>query len=528
MTKAWLWLAVTATLVACTAAPPVDSAPPGLGAEALLVRATLDLRGTRPTADALRQVREHPSRVEAMLDALVDDSRIYQRVRAIFAAAFRTRIDSYPYEEELFGEAGRPQSFGDEPADLAAYLAVNDLPFSELVRADYTVASDGLVGIWPLEPAANDGEWTPPGTSVMRYTDGRPHSGVLSMNTLWWRHQSTVENANRGRANALSQAVLCQNYLDRPIEFPRDIDLTDSESIRNAIRQNAACTACHATMDPMASYLWGFMYLAESPSVWSVYHPAQERDWVRHTQRPPGFFGTPGWRLEDLGNQIAGDPRFVMCVVRRVTASFLGRPLELADDGALAAHREAFVQSNLSLRAMIRSVIRQPAYRGVTARSPYGGVPAAVPLKLVSPATLGDQLEHLTGYRIRFEGQDLLSFDRGLRALAGGSARGPAVLPSTGLSLVQRRLAEGAARTVFLGETEGLFSPILDDADLDAPPTAETIAALLLTTSRFAGPEEVAAQQGLWSDVYRVSGDRQDAWIAMLSALLADPDLLLY
>jgi hypothetical protein len=149
-------------------------------------------------------------------------------------------------------------------------------------------------------------------------------------------------------------------------------------------------------------------------------------------------------------------------------------------------------------------------------------------LKLVSPATLGDQLEHLTGYRIRSDGQDLLSFDRNLRALAGGSAQGPALLPSTGLSLVQRRLAEGAARTVFLGETEGLFSPILGEADLDAPPTGETVAGLLLTTSRFAGPEEIAAHQALWDAVHGASGDRQGAWIAMLSAMLADPDLLLY
>ena len=132
-----------------------------------------------------------------------------------------------------------------------------------------------------------------------RYTDERPRGGVLTQNSFYWRHSSTVENANRGRANALSQALLCQSYLDRPIEFPTDLDLTDSESIRNAIANNGACQGCHSTMDPLASYMWGFMY-GESDVPLAEYSPAQERAWQLHTDAAPAFFGKPGERIEDL------------------------------------------------------------------------------------------------------------------------------------------------------------------------------------------------------------------------------------
>ncbi|MCA9620895.1 MAG: DUF1588 domain-containing protein, partial [Myxococcales bacterium] len=95
------------------------------------------------------------------------------------------------------------------------------------------------------------------------YVDGRPAAGVLATNAFFWRHRSTLENANRGRANAISRAFLCEDYLERPIDFPSDIDLSDADAIENAIDHNAACQACHATLDPLASHLWGFMVLTE-------------------------------------------------------------------------------------------------------------------------------------------------------------------------------------------------------------------------------------------------------------------------
>ncbi|MFN3201438.1 MAG: hypothetical protein ACE366_23755 [Bradymonadia bacterium] len=507
-----------------------------LGAAALFTRASLDIRGVRPTLDELGELDDDPTRLAALLDGLMDDPRLMGRVKEMFAPAFRTRVDLYPHAEQI--EAGQTDdeaseeasgfsisaAMGEEPLDLIAWILREDRPFTDVVLAEHTVIDPRLIGPWPLRQV--DG-WAPEGTVLAEYTDGRPPAGVISMNGMWWRHLSTEENANRGRANALSSALLCESYLDRPIDFPRNIDLTDSESIRTAIKSNAACAACHATLDPLASHLWGFMYRGESASSMARYLAAQERDWQITTEAAPSYYGKPTSSMRDLAIEIARDERFVMCAVKRIYGSLIGRPLTLQDDGALATHREVFLASGLKLKSLIRSILDDPAYRGLSARTEFGGRPEGVTYTLVTPEILASDLEDLTGYRIRRAGVDLLRLDGSLRAVAGGSDSGSATTPSTGLVLVQRRLSEAAAAAMVDGDTEGRLSTVLEGAYEDEP-TAEAVSMVLrMATGREASVEgpEVAALMALWSEIDTLTTSRE-AWIGMLTAILADPERL--
>lgn len=533
----WLPVLLLAGLLGCDGGSSADPAvvdpagPPTLDAAAVYTRASLDLLGVRPTLAELDALDADPARLDAMLDALIEHPRLPTQVKELFAPAFRTRVDGYPYTE-AYAEQIHPlvlsRAIGEEPLNLVAWLVANDRPFTDIVLARHTVVAPALLGFWPLEVTDAD-DTSVPGAVVARYTDQRPMAGVLSMNAMWWRHPSTEENANRGRANALSEALLCESYLDRPIAFPREIDLTDSASIHRAIRENQACQACHSTLDPLASHLYGFLYRGEDRESWARYTPAQEREWMRTTERAPAFFGTPTTGLRDLGRQIASDERFVMCAVRRVYAGLMVRPLEITDDGALATHREAFLASGLSLKALIRSVLDDPAYRGRAARAAFGGRPAAATYTLVTPAILAHELEDLTGYRMTLEERDVLTLDFGLRAVAGGSDRGPATTPSTGLVLVQRRLAEAAASAMISGVTEGRMSALIARDDLDPPPTPETTQRLLRMATgrrvRADGPE-VGALLDLWTEIDAIAGPEQ-AWTGLLTAILADPERLL-
>jgi hypothetical protein len=544
-----LLFAALAGTGAMTACQPTDTAATdGLSPTAVLVRASLDLRGRRPSPDELRQVATNPDALDGLIDGFLEDDAFARRIKDLFAPAFRTRVDEYPYADGDEEDGETYLVLGEEPLDLVAYIAMNDRPYTDLVLAPFTVATEGMLARWPLEPIDDDGAWLPEETVLATYDDARPNTGVISMNTLWWRHTSTEENANRGRANALSRALLCESFLDRPIDFPNDIDLTDTESIHAAIRENQGCTACHATLDPLASYLWGFMYRGENAEAWARYNPAGERDWMFTTEREPGFFGTPGATLHDLGAQLANDPRYVTCAVERVTEGLLGRDLTLDDDGALAEHREAFIHGGLTLRALVKSVVRSPAYRGRTEKSAFGGTPAAVKTKLVTPDILADNLHALTGYRLRDEvGVDAVRRDFGLRAVAGGSDSGAATLPSTGLVLVQRRLAERAASAAFRGGDdwddiddegfedegewtfeEGALHAVLEEIEREARPTRETLDALLSTAQSRVG--DTAAQDALlslWDELAQNAGP-EGAWQGVLTAVLADPDHLLY
>lgn len=500
--------------------PAVEGAP--LDPIAIYARASLDLRGVRPSLAELEHLDAEPGALPGMLDDLLADPRFAAGIKDLFAPAFRTRVDTYADVSSPVLTA----AIAEEPLDLIAWIALNDRPYTDLVLAEHTLVAPGLLGIWPLEAIPGDGI----GRAVpARYTDGRPAAGVLTMNSMWWRHPSTVENANRGRANALSDALLCESWLDRPIAFPRDVDLTDSASIHRAIRANPACAACHQTLDPLAAHLWGFMYRGESLEARARYSPAQERDWRGTSDRPPGFYGQATRDLRDLAVQIARDERFVACAVRRVYQGLMARPLEVQDDGALAAHREVFLAAGLQLKALVRSVLDDPAYRGLARRTAFGGRPAPAPWTLVTPRMLAEEVAELTGYRFRVQGQDLLAVDYGLRAVAGGSDRGAATDPSTGLVLVQRRLAEGAAAAFVAGATSGSLGDLLPRAALDARPTAEALQAVLwLTTLRRvrAGGPEIAALLDLWDAIDAHAGERE-AWVGLLTAILADPERLL-
>ena len=517
-------------------ATPTEDSPAGregLTPTELLVRASLDLRGARPTLDEIESVERDPESVDAMIEGFVDDPAFGLRMKDMFAGAWRTRIDFYPLDEETYDEdqAATHAAIGEEPLDLIAYIALNDLPFTHLLHSTETLVDPSLLELWPLEEVSDDGTLLPPGVVRARYSDGRPLAGVLSMNSVFWRHSSTIENANRGRANALSQALLCQSYLDRPIDFPSDLDLTDSESIRNAIANNPACQGCHSTLDPFASYLWGFMY-GESEQPQPTYAPELERAWRIYTDTEPGFFGKRGDRLVDLADHVAGDERFVACTVRRVYEGMLGRPAVLEDEGALAEHREAFLAGGLTLDSLARSILTDPSYRGEQWTPRFGGEPEPVHEKVAPVGVMTSSLETMSGYALSYNGRPATRLDFGLRALAGGSDRGDTTNVSTGAVLVQRRLAEaGAIFAVDNAETgAGRLGAWLQGVDLGQPPSPEQLVDLVrLVRSRTLETDdpEIEAMARMWADVLAIETPRE-AWVALVTAALADPDHLLY
>ena len=135
------------------------------------------------------------------------------------AEQWLTRVDSfnlshvdYRLSEDAAFEFLR--SVGEEPLQLMAYVGTQDLPWTEVVTADYTMANELLLDIWPLEDLAGGTGWRP-----ARYTDGRPAGGVVMSNGLWWRYYTTPNNYNRSRAAALSRLFLCEDFLLRPIKF---------------------------------------------------------------------------------------------------------------------------------------------------------------------------------------------------------------------------------------------------------------------------------------------------------------------
>lgn len=511
------------TVVPADPIPTMDPVP-------AIVRTSLDLRGVRPSPDEVAAVEADPAALDGLVDDFLDDPRFEGRVRDLWAEIYLTRAPSIYVNAASFGlsdEPGFQRSTGEEALAILGYVAANDLPWTEIVTGDWTMADETLASIWPVEREPGDG------FTKARYTDGRPAAGVLATNSLWWRYGTTTSNANRKRANTASRILLCNDYLVRPLEFDRNVNLLDEEAVEQAITENPSCVNCHQSLDPFASYFFGFWWYDPGNTLEIVrYFPEREGRWEDYTGVAPSFYGKPGYNLRDLGQQIAADHRFPTCAVEQAWELLLRRDALGSDTDTLVRHRDAFIEGGLTMKALMRSIVADPRYRaGATDVEGY------VPTKMMTPDLLASAVADLTGYTWTYADYDLLRNDTvGYRTLAGGAdgyaVTAPSTSPNATVVLVQQRLAEAAAWYVVENEPARLFTVDFTET----PETARDAMVAQLQALHLAvfgrrvaadGPE-VDAGLALWSDLYSVETDARAAWAGVLSVLLRDPDFLLY
>lgn len=520
-------------LLACGTPEPTG---PQLAPHDWVVRASLDLRGVRPSLEEIQGLHADPDSAEALVAGFADDARFSRRVADLYAELYLTRTeewDVYPQSyglEDQIPLSSYVRSVGEEPLAVIERIVREDLPWTEVVLGDWTMANSVLEQVWPVQRDAGDGDWR-----VAHYTDGRPHSGLLSSNAMWWRYGSTPSNGNRGRAAQVSRLFLCVDYSEASIPFDADLDLLDEEAVSEAIRTDRRCASCHDTLDPIAGYLYGFWYLEpESPLDASSYHPEREPLYREYSQLEPALDLTEGYSLRDLGRQLASDQRFPDCAVEQWWRMLLRRKPARDDAEASTLVRNAFIEGDLSIRSLARALVTSEAYRAEAATT-HGR-------KLASPDLLASQVEDLTGYRmVDGEGWDLLTAElAGLKSLAGGAegtfSTRNADLPNATVVLVQKRLAEGAAAyavsTALLEDDDRLFS--IDFTETPTTDRGAMVRQIIDLHARIFGTQvaedgpEVEANLALWQELHAVDDDGARAWAGLLSALLRDPDFLMY
>jgi len=542
---------------------PEDGDDPDPGSDAVvrlspvehLVRASMVLRGQRPPVAELERVIADPSQVEALVDSYLASPAFGETIRDLHDETLLTRFATLPPLDDLADTptARLQASIGEEPLRLIEHVVMNDLPYTDIVTADYTLADPVVATAYGLTHDAAGPEW-----QVTQYLDGRPAAGILSTNAFYLRHRSAGANWHRGRANAVSTALLCNDFLTRDVVIDGALDLSDPDVVANAVVENPACASCHQTLDPLASFFWGFepnllnaeVQASGYPLV-QFFRPAQTGRWQVTSRRPPAFFGLAGADLADLGELIAADPRFSLCAARRFYA-YLAQvnlddvPLELA-----ARLQDAFVASGYSARALARAVVLSDEFRISHATSDEAAA-GLVGLKKARPSELARMIEDLTGFRWQTEsdvrvrgGQvglvDLLADDVvGFRVLAGGIDSYFVVQPSHTFNatsvLVLRALAAAAAGYVV--EADFAAAPgarrLLTRVESDTRDEAAVRAQLADLLARFyadfspPGSDSVGEAYALFRDTLASSGDVSHAWKATLTAMLQDLRIATY
>ena len=505
----------------------------------LLVRTSLDFRGIRPSQEEIERVEGDPAALDQMIDGFLDDERFPDRIVALYQEIYLTNTESIDLRPSGI-PFDNPKYFnwqvGQEPLQIVAQVVREDLPYTDIVTADWSMANENLASFFPVTWNEGDTGW-----HKVTYTDGRPAAGVIATNGLWWRYTTTTANANRRRANALTRILVCEDFLDRPIAFDQTTNFLDDDAIADAIHNNPACVNCHVAMDPIASNLFGFYWSNFSSSMEGrTYHPAHEQEWQRLTGTPPGWFGQPLSGLADLGPAIAADPRFPNCAVKQAFELLMRRKSGVDDADELMQLREEFLASDLRIKSVYRAIADLDIYRAARSETDE----RALPIKMMAPDILASSLEEITGLHWMTKETPILYTDlAGVRALAGGvegiMVKQPALAPDATVVLVQEAAAAVAAGYA-LDQEQGLAAKDRHlFTQIDFTETPESDEALMREQLRLlhlrvlsqrveVDGAEVDADLALWEQLASIEGDPALAWQGTLEALLRDPAFLLY
>ncbi len=490
-----------------------------------LRRVSMDLRGIPPTDAELAELQADPNAWGTLRDRFLDDDRFAERLVHIFAERWHTRVDVFDIEVFDYGlpasqEYAFERAVGEEPLRLMSRVVTEDLPWTDVVLADWTMAEPILASVWPLDFPEGRSGW-----QVARYNDGRPAVGVLATNGLWWRYNTNESNMNRRRAAAISRLLLCEDYLVRPVAFS-EADTT-SEATADAVHSDPYCVACHASLDPVAASLFGFWWLSLYSEIEeTTYHPERESLWEQSLGVEPAWYGTPISGLPDLGVSIARDSRFYTCAVETFTEPLWRRTATPDDASLLEQLRRRFLRNDLQAKDLIGAITETTPYQDPAPR-------------MVSHDQFITTLHALTGFRWTFEGFDQLDSDlpRGHRLLLGGvdgdAIRTPQRTPGFTWALVVKRAAEAAAdavvqRELVEGDERVFFTEISETTQPgDDAFNAELKSLHLRLYSQPADAEWLTDIEALWEEVY-TEGTAVEAWQAVVSVMLRDPLLLSY
>ena len=163
------------------------------------------------------------------------------------------------------------------PLELIAHVAENDLPYTEVLTADYIMANPTAAAAYVAPTRFDDPEDVhefKPSRVVSYYRKGEgfedeyddavgaprildpgplatdlPHAGILSTKAFLERYPTTATNRNRARSRWTYYHFL---GLDIEKSASRTTDPDALADTNNPTLHNPACTVCHTVMDPVA------------------------------------------------------------------------------------------------------------------------------------------------------------------------------------------------------------------------------------------------------------------------------------
>lgn len=517
-----------------------------------LVRISMALRGARPSLEELEAVEADPDVLPELVDSYMQGPGFAEIVRdlhndSLLVAIERALPRNAPLDDML-GSAINA-SVQDTALRLVEHVVTEDIPYTEIVTADYWMVDETAAIVYGLPYDQGGDEW-----QQVDIPGPRPPAGLLSDNAMFLRHESAGANYHRGRANALASALLCQDFLDNDIDVDGGIDLNDPEAVRDAVNTNPTCLGCHATLDPLASHLHVYPGqiqpndLPAYPVSVDFYQEQLVDRWETTTETPPGYYGMPSEGLDGLGRNIAADPRFAPCAAKRFYAYFQQVELDAIEDEDIDAFTETFEDSGMQARALIKAIVLSDDFR-LGQGLDDDDAADIVGFKRARPVQVALLMKDLTGfeweYRPRLEvaeaGAGTLSLARdasnGLEVLAGGIdslfIRTPSRTVNATTALFLREFSAEAASFVVEQDFADGDAKLLDLVGPNERAEGPVRAQLVQLFARIYG-EQVETDSADVNDAFALFDQTADAinvehaWKVTLTAMLQDLNIIYY
>ncbi len=594
-----------------------------LSPEAHLNRVATALMAQRPSAADLAAVQSDPNALDGLIDDYMSTPAFGETVRDLHNDTMLVRTNRlflllFPAIGDLANLVTNDPSYADArrismeameaPLRTAEYIVATDRPYTELVTGDYMIGTAATQAIWgdgslrtttlyggfpttQEQGAAYSHSEDPSGVGaaadfdVYTWVDGRGAAGVISSNSFMSRWQSAGANYGRGRANAITKAFLCYDYLSNPVDVSSEggIDLADPNAVANAVSDpGTSCWGCHATLDPLAAYTTSFRPVWFSGTVGVDQYPFQMHSdlyaWdgalnmYTASGRVPGYFvatadepnptpadpsGDGTIDMTDLGLHIAADPRFVTCTVKRFHSYFTQRELHGIDASTLTELEDVFTMSGYNAKALVKAIMLSDSFAASHTATDVGADDFNGVLR-IRPSQAARLYEHATGHGIvfpvdfelnllddgAFPGEIPLVYGQvdyfrddfiGFRELGGG-------LDSFNVTRPVRTFTGGTGAAYrWIGNFGGFYAvaveagatqqnrTLLTAADFLADTDEASVRALLVELHlKLYGLDVDAADAtvddayDLWSGLYAIHNDASRAWMHVVSAMLQD------
>ena len=466
--------------------------------------------------------------------------------------------------------------FARAPLELIRYVVENDLPFTEILTADYMMVnpySATILGVDAGDPSfpfssdnvrANHDRDDFRRVNAIMQSDGTnlplPLAGVVGTHAWLARYESTNTNVNRHRA-----AMFFYDFLGVDIEGLAARDGLDLDNVIGDVPtyEDPQCTVCHDVMDPVAGLFKNRSNDGEYRGDVRWHHTRTTNGVPR--MLPPGMSidaadalpaGDYDRALPWLMQQTAGDDRFAKETVRTVFAGLTGIDSTAPSTTTfLTGLKDDFVASNYDMKSLVKAIVMSDYFLAENLAA--GEDPAQFADfgngRLLTPEELARKIAAVIGDNYEWEGPNSNSGLAGRYQLTYGGIDSDEVVvrttsPNSLIDSTQARIAYQVACERVALELNGGNGNLFPSVGItDTPPGAEAairenlvhLHRLLLGEDLTANDAEIDATYQLFLDVRsdgetaisnscRGGGGSTDdngtviPWMAVVAYLIAD------